>query len=198
MIEFDVYACKTGELVIIHDDKVDRTTNGQGYVVKKSFDELRSLDAGQGEKIPTLIEVLDLINRKSKVNIELKGPGTAKPVFNLIEKYVKNKDWRYDDFLISSFNHYELQEFNKLNPNIKIGALIAGIPIGFAEFAEKVNAYSMHPSIEFINQDFVDDAHRRGLKVFVYFIYMVNDLDDIQRMKDLGIDGIFFDYPDRL
>lgn len=195
MIELDVYACKSGELVVIHDDKLDRTTNGKGYVVEKNLDELRNLDAGQGEKIPLLSEVLDVIQRRSKVNIELKGENTAKPVHDLIENYVKNKSWEYEDFMISSFNHYELKKFGELNKNIKLGALIVGIPIGFAEFAQKINAHSVNLCVEFINQEFVDDAHRRGLKVYVW---TVNDFDEIKRIKNLHVDGIFSNFPDRL
>ncbi len=195
MIELDVYLCKTKELVVIHDDKVDRTTNGRGYVTEKSFEELRQLDAGKGEKIPTLQEVLDLTNKKAKVNIELKGEGTAKPVSKVIEKYVKEKGWSYDDFLVSSFNHYELLKFSKLSPNIKIGVLIKGAPIDFAEFAEKVNAYSVHLSLKFINKEFVEDAHKKGMKVFVW---TVNDKEEMQRMKELGIDGVFSKFPDRI
>lgn len=194
-VELDVYVCKSGELVVIHDDKVDRTTNGTGYVIEKTFDELRELDAGQNEKIPLLSEVLDVIDKKVKINIELKGANTAKPVNDLIGDYVKNKGWKYEHFLISSFNHYELKQFNEINPNIEIGASITGIPIGFADFAEKVNAKYVNLCIEFINQEFVDDAHNRGMKVYVW---TVNDLDDIDRMKALGIDGIFSNFPDRL
>lgn len=195
MVELDVYVCNTGELVVIHDDKVDRTTNGKGYVFEKSFQELRKLDAGKGEKIPSLQEVLDLIDKKVKVNIELKGEKTAKPVLEVIEKYVHEKGWSYENFFISSFNHYELREFNKLNPKVKIGALITGIPIDFAKFAEKVNAYSANISGEFINKEFVQDAHKRGMKVFVW---TVNDADDIERIKQLNVDGIFSNFPDRI
>jgi len=194
-VELDIYVCKSGELVVIHDDKVNRTTNGKGYVVEKTFEELSTLDAGEGEKIPKLSEVLDLIDRKVKVNIELKGVKTAKPVHELIEKYVKNKGWEYDDFLISSFNHYELKKFRKLNPKIKIGALISGIPIGFSKFAKMLNVDSVNLCFEFINQEFVDDAHNRNLKVYVW---TVNDSDDIERMKTFGVDGIFSNFPDRL
>ncbi|MFA6364979.1 MAG: glycerophosphodiester phosphodiesterase family protein [Candidatus Paceibacterota bacterium] len=194
-VELDVYVCKTGELVVIHDDKVDRTTDGQGYVIEKSLEELKKLNAGQGEQIPLLTEVLDLVNRKAKVNIELKGPGTASSVFELIEEYVKKKNWEYSDFLVSSFNHYELKKFNELNSNIKIGAIITGIPIGFAEFAQKVNADSVNLCIEFISKEFVEDAHKKGLNVFVW---TVNDRDDIEKMKQLGVDGIFSNFPDRL
>jgi len=195
MIELDVYVCDTGELVVIHDNKVNRTTNGKGYVLDKSFKELRKLDAGKKQKIPILEEVLDLIDKRIKINIELIGVGTAKPVFEIIEKFVNEKGWSYEDFLISSFNHYELQEFNRLNPKIKIGALIMGIPIDFAKFAEKINAYSVNLSIEFINKEFVKDAHKRGMKVFVW---TVDDIDDIERMRQLNVDGIFSNFPDRI
>lgn len=195
MVELDVYALKTGELVVIHDDKVDRTTNGQGYVMDKSFDEIRSLDAGDGEKIPTLQEVLDLVDKKAQVNVELKGEGTAKPVAKVLDEYISRKGWSRDHFLVSSFDHYELKEFNALKPDIRIGALITAIPIGYCDYAEKVNAYSVNLNLEFINQKFVDDAHKRGLKVFVY---TVNDKDDINRMKELGVDGLFSNFPDRI
>lgn len=194
-IELDVHICKSGEIVVIHDKKVDRTTNGSGYVKEKTFDELRNLNAGDGEKIPLLSEVLDLINRKVKINIELKGDNTAKPVSELIEYYVKNKSWDYDDFILSSFNHYELRKFKEFNSNIKIGALLEGIPIGFSEFAEKLNVHSVNLGYESINQEFVDDAHSRNFKVYVS---TVNDLDDIQRIKNLNVDGIFSNFPDRL
>lgn len=194
-VELDVYACKSGELVVIHDEKVDRTTNGKGYVIDKTYDEIKTLDAGQNEKVPLLSEVLDLIDKKVKVNIELKGANIAKPVNDLIEDYVKQKEWEYDDFLISSYDHCELKKFNEINPKIEIGALVYGIPIGFAEFAEKLNATYAILAIEFINQEFVDDAHNRGMKVYVC---TVNDLDDIKRMKALGIDGIISNFPDRL
>lgn len=195
MLELDVYVLKTGELVVIHDDRVDRTTNGQGYVVDKSLQELRSLDAGKGEKIPTLEEILSLVNKRVPINIELKGEGTAEPVAKLVDVYIKEKGWTNKHFLVSSFNHYELKKFKDLKPQINIGALICGIPIGYSEFAENLKAYSINLSLEFINQTLVDDAHQRGLKVFVY---TVNEKDDINKMKALGVDGLFSDYPDRI
>ncbi|MFH1175371.1 MAG: glycerophosphodiester phosphodiesterase family protein [bacterium] len=194
-IELDVYVCETGELVVIHDDKVDRTTNGEGLVEEKTFEELQALDAGNGNKIPTLEEALNLINKKAIVNIELKGEKTAKPVSELLKRYITKKRWQSDLFLVSSFSHRELFDFHNLMPQIRTGALVVGIPLGYAKFAEKLGAYSVNLSMEFINQDFVDDAHKRGMKVFVW---TVNDLDDIERMKKLGVDGIFSDFPDRV
>ncbi|EKE18480.1 MAG: hypothetical protein ACD_9C00322G0002 [uncultured bacterium] len=195
MVELDVYISIDGELVVIHDDKVDRTTDGKGYVIEKTFSQLRNLDAGNGQKIPTLKEVFDLVDRKAEINIELKGSNTAQSVSVLIEEYVKERGWKYEDFLVSSFNHYELKKFHELIPEIRIGALITGIPVGFAEFAERVNAWSVNLCMEFINKEMVDDAHARGMKVFVW---TANDSDDIEKMKLLGVDGIFSNFPDRL
>jgi len=195
MIEFDVYALPDKSVVVMHDDKVDRTTNGKGYVIEKTLPEIKQLDAGKGEKIPTLQEVIDLVDHKVLVNIELKGEKTAHIVADIITSYVEHKHWRYDDFIVSSFNHHELHTFKKLLPQVKISALVAHIPLNYAEFGEELGAYSVNLDMDFINQAFVDDAHKRGLKVFVY---TVNDHDDIARMKALGVDGIFGNFPDRI
>ncbi len=195
MIELDVHVCKTGEVVVIHDDKVDRTTNGKGFVLKKTFHELTALDAGKGQKIPILQEVLDIVNRKAKINIELKGKGTARPVSDIIEKYVKEKGWLYDDFLISSFNRHELQKFYQLNPKVRLGILIARATTRFRQFAKKINAYSVNASMDLINKDFISGVRKKGLRVFVW---TVNDFKDIERMKLLEVDGICSDFPDRL
>ncbi len=195
MIELDVYLLNDRSLVVIHDDTVDRTTNGKGYVLDQTFEEIRQLDAGRGEKIPTLQEVLDLADRKISVNIELKGEHTAGPVARVIQEYVTNNGWQFEKFSVSSFNHHELQAFKKLLPQVKIGALIVGIPVTYAKFAEELGAYSVNVSLEFINQAFVNDAHERGLKIFVF---TVNERDDSERMKRLGVDGIFSNYPDKV
>lgn len=196
MIELDVQTCKTGELVVIHDAKVNRTTNGKGYVKDLTLSELKSLEAGLGEKIPTLEEVLDLIDKRVRVNIELKGVGAAKPVVKLIKQYVKKNGWTADHFLISSFNHQKLLEFHKLLPAVKIGVLFKKIPNDFTEFSRlNLKAFSVNLSLDYINQKFVNTAQQKGLKVFVY---TVNEYNDIERMKNLGVDGIFSNFPDRL
>jgi glycerophosphoryl diester phosphodiesterase len=194
-VELDVYVCKTGELVVIHDDKVDRTTNGKGYVVDKSLEDLRELDAGGGQKIPLLSEVLDLVNNKVLVNIELKGVETAESVSKIIREYLEEKNWGVENFLVSSFDHPELRKFKDFMPKVNIGALITGIPETYAEFGERLNAYSVNLSAEFINEKFIDDAHKRGLKVLVW---TVNDGDEMKKLKALNVDGMFSDFPDRL
>jgi len=191
-VEVDVYAVE-GELLVIHDDRLERTTNGVGYVAEQSLEYLRSLDAGNGEKIPFLWEVFEQVNRRAGVNVELKGPGTAAPVALLIDRYAKERGWRYEEFLVSSFDHHELRAIKHLQPKLRTGALILALPLEYARFAEALNAYSVHPGIECLDRAFVEDAHRRGLKVFVY---TVNRRQDLARVIALGVDGVFTDYPE--
>lgn len=194
-VELDVCVCATGELMVFHDTKLDRTTNGSGYIEDKSFDELRKLDAGKGEKIPTLEEVLDIIDKKIIVNIELKGKNTALPTSKVIDKYIKLKKWSHDNFMVSSFDHHELKKFSDLCPFIYIGVLIEAIPLDYSKCAVDLNAQSINLSLDFINQDFVDDAHKNGLSVYVW---TVNDFDDIVKARSLSVDGIFSNFPERL
>src|SRR3989344_9380836 len=97
-IELDVQLCKSGELIVMHDNTVDRTTDGSGFIKKLKLKDLKKLDAGEGERIPTLEEVLNLVDRRVKVNIELKGPKTAKPALKLIDEYIKKKGGNLDVF----------------------------------------------------------------------------------------------------
>lgn len=192
-VEVDVYSVDN-HLVVIHDKRLGRTTNGNGFVSKKSFSYLRSLNAGDGEKIPTLEEVLDLIWEKAGINIELKGPGTAQPVTKLILDRVRD-GWDINNFLVSSFDHHALSEVRKLDKSIRIGVLLDGISKDYPSITEELNAYSVNQKIDFVDEKFITDAHGRGLKVFVY---TVNNTDDIKRMKAMGVDGVFTDYPDRV
>jgi glycerophosphoryl diester phosphodiesterase len=192
-VEIDVFFVD-GHLVVIHDSRLERTTNGNGHVFDKTFSYLRTLDAGDGEKIPTLEEVLDLMAARAGINIELKGPDTAEPVVKLIQKRL-GQNWDKKNFIVSSFHHREIAKVKRLDNRIRTGALISGVPLGYAAFAQKLGAYSVHQSIEFVSAEFVTDAHRRGLKVFVY---TVNYPKDMERMQALGVDGVFTNYPDRV
>ena len=192
-MEMDVYSVD-GHLVVFHDSRLERTTNGTGYLLDQKFDDLQKLDAGNGEKIPTLKEAFEAINLNAGVNIELKGPDTANPVVNFIAN-MRESGWNDDLVLISSFNHRELSLVNKLDPRIKIGAMMVGLPLDDAKFAESLGAYSVHLSIEFIDRRFVEDAHDRDLRVFVF---TVDHPEDIDKMRELGVDGVFTNYPERV
>lgn len=193
-IEVDVYFVD-GQLIVIHDATLRRTTNGSGRVANKSFAQLRALDAGLGERIPTLPEVFDAISHRAVINVELKGRHTAAPVAALIEDYVQCRGWRWDEFLVSSFDHAQLQQARKLAPALRTGALISRVPRGLAAFAEKLGASSVNPSRHCVTPALVADAHRRGMKVFVF---TVNEPKDIARMAVLGVDGVFSDFPERV
>lgn len=192
-MEVDVYYVD-GHLVVYHDDRLERTTDGAGYLREQSFDYLRSLDAGDGQRIPTLEEVCEEIDSHACLNIELKGPDTAIPVAELLSKLIEN-GWDREKFLVSSFHHLELLEMKRLHQDIKLGALIRGLPVDGAKFAEDLGAFSVHQSLDFVDQRFVDDAHERGLKVYVY---AVDHPEDIARMQALGVDGVFTGFPERV
>ena len=192
-IEIDVYSVD-GHLVVFHDDRLERTTNGSGYLQDQKFAELRKLDAGNGEIIPTLEEVLQTIDRRAAINIELKGLHTAEPVLHVVKQF-RQIGWPNDLFLVSSFNHRALVESRRLDADINIGALTCSLPVNNAEFAERLNSFSVHPSMEFIDEAFVNDAKMRGLRVYVY---TVNHPQDIEKMKILGVDGVFTDFPERI
>jgi len=153
--------------------------------------ELRGLDAGRGERIPTLREVFETIDRRAFINVELKGRRTAGMVCALIEEFV-GAGWSYDDFLVSSFHRRELARIT--DPRIRIGLLLARPSPLYYFTARRLRAWSANVALRYVNRPFVEDAHRRGLKVFVY---TVNAPADISRMRAMGVDGIFTDYPER-
>jgi glycerophosphoryl diester phosphodiesterase len=189
MLEIDVHILPAGELVVFHDRSLDRTTNGKGMLLRQSFQDLRKLDAGNGERIPTLQEVLDVVDKRVPVVIEIKSSGAGRAVAECIEYYVKNRGWRYTQFLVCSFDHFQLHEFKTQHaPHIAIAASTASIPLELALFAEELQALAVVSDIDSINRAFVDDAHTRGLKVLTFTILTH---DDTLLMHELGVDGIF-------
>jgi glycerophosphoryl diester phosphodiesterase len=180
-----------GELLIFHDARLERTTNGKGYIARKKLADLRALDAGRGEQIPTLREVFETMDRRGVINIELKGRQTALPVQALIREFVLSHGWSYEHFVVSSFHHRELRAIT--DPLIRIGLLLTRPSRLYSLSARRVRAWSVHPAMRYATARFVKDAHQRGLRVFVY---TVNKSMDMERMRRLGVEGIFTDYPD--
>lgn len=194
-IELDVHVCATGEIVVIHDFTVDRTTDGFGEVHKQSLQELQKLKVAEGYKIPLLAEVLDLVAGKCLVNIELKGHGTAEPVAEMIKSYVDNKGWHYDDFIVSSFQKDELKRIKKQNPQIPIGVLTQASVEQAMDWAEQLSAKAIHPHFSLLTEDNCREAQAKG---YLIFTWTVNEEDDIRRVKELKVEGIISDFPDRL
>ena len=191
-IEIDVFRVE-GELVVIHDERLEYTTSGRGYVTEKTLAHLRTLDAGKGQRIPLLREVFDLVERRAGINVELKGAGTAAPAVKLVRDYIMHRRWQYEQVILSSFDHRELSRVKPLDPEIRTGALILGVPRHYARFAEELEAFSVHAGLAFTSRAFVEDAHRRGLK---FFVYTVNFPDDLARVRAMGADGVFTNFPE--
>lgn len=190
-IEIDVF-CVEHELIVIHDQNVSRTTNGHGFLQDFTLKQLQKLDAGSGQQIPTLWQVLQLVNNQTLLNIELKGADTAAPLLHLLNKAETELGTEPDKLLISSFNHHLLKYIKTQRPDLKTGALTASLPLDYAAFASELAAWSVNCDKDFINQQMVLDAHQRGLKVLVY---TVNDAATAKKMQQLGVDGIFCNYP---
>ena len=195
MVEMDVRLCKSGEVVVLHDETVDRTTDGTGKVAQIKLKRLKSLNAGLEEQIPTLKETLEFLRGKVKVNIELKAKGTAKPVAFILDMAVRKGGWREEDILVSSFFRRELSRLHALNPNIRLGLLIKVRAWRFNGFLKRVHLYSLHLPTKLVTKRLVKGVHKRGLRVFSY---TVNAERDIRRLKKTDIDGIITDLPDRL
>lgn len=194
-IEIDVQLVGR-ELVVFHDKRLERTTDGSGFIRRKTFDYVRSLSAGQGAGIPTLREALDLINRRAFVNIELKSARTAVPVAALLAEFTLCGGWKPGDFLVSSFLRKETKQFRAIaDASIPVGLLLARRTRFWLRTARLLQASSVHPAARFTTRRLVDEAHRNGLKVFVY---TVNTGAVLARMQSLGVDGVFTDYPDRV
>lgn len=189
-VEVDVYFVD-GELIVIHDDTLKRTTNGRGRVEERSFDSLRLLNAGKGEKIPTLREVFDTVGGRAFINVELKGGGTAGPVLRLIGEYLGAPGWAKKSFLVSSFNHGELAKL--CGKGIRLGALFSG-KADYVPVARSLGAYSINIASWLVDEGVVAATHEAGMKIFVYTI---NSAEMMARLAAIGVDGIFTDRPDR-
>ena len=194
-IELDVRLTSDGELIVIHDETIDRTSNETGFVNQFSLREIKKFRIDSKHEIPTLLEVLELVNKKCFINIELKEIETAEKVVALIEDFVTNKNWNYSDFLVSSFNWHAIQNVRFLNPDIPIGVLTeSDLEMAFT-FAKFLKASTIIPHYLLLNDPEIQEIQEAGIKIFAW---TVNENDTIEKMKTLNINGIISDFPDRL
>lgn len=194
-IELDVHLSADNELIVIHDETVDRTTNGKGDVNQLSLMELKALKIEITQEIPILTEVLDLVNQQCFINIELKGIGTAQPVIQLISHYISKENWDYNNFIISSFDWKMLEETHSLDSKIKIGVLTEESIDKALAFAKKINAFSIHPDYELLSKENVILMQQNGFEVYPW---TVNSENAIQKIKSFNVNGIISDFPDRI
>jgi glycerophosphoryl diester phosphodiesterase len=189
-----VYLSRDGQIVVFHDDVVFFEGKSQ-EISKLSLLEIQTIHLQCGQKIPTLIAVLDLLNKSCIINIELKGKKTAKPVVELILSYIKKYNWSYNHFLVSSFVKINLLEVKGLDSKIRL-AILEDADLELAiDFAKYINAYAINPHYKLIDKDQTKCMQEKGFKVFAW---TVNAVDDIKKVSNFGVDGIISDYPERI
>ena len=189
MIELDVHETIDGVLVCIHDSTVDRTTNGSGEVQLLTYKELLDLDAGEGERIPLLEDVIKYASGKIQVNIELKVIGAEKKILDIVERH-----GMFQDTMFSSFLHGSLVAMRDLSELAATAILVEQPMDELVSYAMDFKANAINPHHELVSREFIQDAHKVGLKVFPW---TVNDSQNMIKLFDIGIDGLITDFPDR-
>ena len=193
--EIDVFKCLSGEIVLFHDKYLDKLTDGEGLIEKKSLVDLKKLSVlGTENKIPTLEEVLNIINKQVFLNIELKGKNTAKASLELVEKFINQKKISSQNILFSSFDWNELEKVRELNSDVKIALITENDPLLAIETAKKLKAFAINPNYKDLSKKNIKIIHNNDFKIYTW---TVNNKRDISKMKLLKVDGIITDFPDR-
>ena len=190
MVEVDVHVSRDGYMVGIHDARLERTTNGKGYVKDMTLKELKKLDAGLGEQIPTLEEVIQLVKGKAQLVVEMKVPRTEERVLQEIEE-----NGLENEALITSFYHPVIRRVKELNPNVQAGVIIASRPVKPVQLAIDANANALFPKYTFVDQQMVLVAHKNNLAVYPW---TMDTLSEINPLIEMGVDGIVTNKPDIL
>jgi len=188
-VELDIRGTKDGEIVVIHDAKVDRTTNGKGSVSELTLEEIKQLVTEKGEKIPTLEEALDFLDKKAKILIELKENGLEKKVLGLIHEKALE-----ENVIVVSFLEEALRKVRELNDTIETGLIYVRHknPI---KAALQLRANYLLSLYRFTHTSNISKAHENGLKVIVWTI---NTPEEVSEYAKKGVDGIASDKPDIL
>ena len=196
-IEIDVFKCASGELVLFHDEDLKKLTGESGSIESLTIKELEQFLVLGKYKIPTLENVLTKIEEPIFINIELKGSDTAGATSKIIQSFVKNTSWGLENFIVSSFNWLELEQLRLIDKNIPVGVLVGrSVSINEAiEFGKKINAQAIHPNYALLNDITVKKIKNNGFKIYTW---TVNNIDDINFMKKLKVDGIISDFPDKI
>lgn len=201
-MELDVQFTRDGKLIVLHDDRLDRTTGCKGLAMDHDFDEIRSLDAGShfskdfaGEKIPLLEEVLEyLMKTDMMLNIEIKTypprytKRLAEETLAAIRKYkAEERIW------ISSFDHRSLNDFNNLGSGIPMGILYSESMYHPVDYLKAFGASAIHPWYVALDRETVDFCHANGVETHVW---TVNEPEDYRRMLEWGVDIVITNKPD--
>lgn len=200
-IEFDVQFTKDKEVVIIHDETLDRTTEGKGYVKDYTLNEIKKLNASKCfeeefgfNAIPTLEEYFVMLGNEDIIsNIELKNSifpyeGMEKKVCDLISKY--NMESKV---IVSSFNHHSIMKVKEINKNIECGLLVESWIVNPGEYVKKLGIENFHPTAYSLTKDEVFKIQSLGIKVNAWLGNIDVNFSDLIAT---GVDSIISDYPD--
>ena len=190
LVECDVRLTADGWLVLMHDETVDRTTNGHGPIAQMAFADVRRLDAGAGERVPTLEEFLDLIHGKVQAHVELKGDGTEDAALQFIEF-----KGALGDVVLTSGDTQKLRRVRGRNGKVAIEHIFSQPPPDAIQRAHSVKAKRVSSHYSHLTADFVAACHRAFLEVIAW---PPNTEATMQAMIDLGVDLICTDRPDIL
>ena len=196
MIEIDLHCTRDGAVVVTHDENL-ASLGGSGEIAAATLAEVRALDAGGGERVPTLDEVLERFGERIAFNLELKrGTRADYPGLERLALEALERRGLLDRTLFSSFHDPVLARLRALSPAARIGLLLSRrLPDGGLERARALGAEALHPERSLVSPAFVAAAHQAGLAVHVY---TVDEEDELRRLLGLGVDGIFSNVPDRL
>lgn len=193
-IEIDVW--QVGEqLLVTHDRQLGRVIRGRGRLLDVPVDAIPDLRNYDDSPVPSLQDVLDCVGDRAMLNIELKGPACAPLVAQQVLDHSQDCQIPLENYVVSSFDHHQLFWLRENAPDIRRGVLVGTIPLDYAACCEKLDAWSFHPSIDFIGRELVQDARNRGLEVWVY---TTNEPEDFRDLSDMGATGVFADFPDRV
>ena len=195
-VEVDVFLCKSGELVVFHDKNLSRLTNSNAFIESLTLDSIKKIEVFNNHKIPTLNEVIKFINNRIHLNIELKGINTAKPTYKLLKSIFSNKKQLIEKISISSFNWNELEIIYDLDKDIQTAVLVEERSVEMAiNQAKKINAKAINIDFKLLNKKIVKKIKSENL---IINAWTVNEINQIERIINLGVDGIITDFPDRV
>lgn len=190
-VEIDVQASSDGVIVLMHDKRVDRTTDGIGYVRELPWGELCKLrNLENGESIPRLEDALQEVRGHAHLMIELIDPSIVTHVITLVKQVSV-----LDEVLLASFHHKAVLAARTIAPKLRTLALMEAVPVLATAFAHDARCTHVGLSIDSITKEFVDELQETGLEVFAY---TANDARDIEWLRLMGVDGIVSDRPDMI
>ena len=196
-IELDVHLSRDGVPVVIHDETLERTTNGRGNVNRRTFQEIRALDAGswfgsafRGEGVPSLEEVMAWAEGRLRLNVEIKAADAGLAVLDQLERFPRA------DVLLSSFNHRLLSRIHAIAPKLALGYLVE-VPLWHLALMRAVRheAASFHPRVDRVSRAMVTACRRQKMDIVPW---TVDDLDQLDFLRRQGVRGVFTNDPQKI